>query len=305
MKRILYIVIVCALASVVASAQSRNSRNWSLGAGIRVGLGSMMQKSEEESSDRTNGFDGSAEGVFTYYFSQSKGNFPQFGFRTGLSLGFRQNTLTMDNIDHSYSVEDGQGNSILYHVTAEDVKETDRQFAVELPVMFATYYNRIYANIGFRVGIPLMSRYNQTMSNPVLTATYEKYGVTIEGERVTGKLTSEDINQKAKLDASTFNLCLSLEAGYTFDLIGGKLLAGMYADYGLVDNYKGKGEHFTDADPTTINGATNTPATVVVHSLTDSYVNNVGIFCMGLRAVYAWQFPRQRQVAKPVRSIFH
>lgn len=294
MKKIIYIAIAFVLVTVSSSAQSRLVNSWSIGAGVRTGLGSMMQKSQGESSDRSKGFDGAAEGVYTCYFTQKKKNFPLFGFRTGLSLGFRQNSLMMDDVDLTYKSEDAEGNVIVYHATAEDVKETDRQFAVEVPVMFAAYYNRIFANLGLRVGIPLMSRYKQTMTNPTLTATYEEYGVTISGERVTGRVSSEDTKQKAKLDASSFNLCLSLEAGYTFDFLGGKLLAGMYADYGLVDNFDGKGKNFTDADPTAIDASTNTPTTVIVHSLTDSYVSNVGIFCMGLRAVYAWQFPKTK-----------
>lgn len=294
MKAVINIVIALVLMTGVSSAQSRNSSTWSLGVGARVGLGSMMQKSDEESSDRTKGFDGAAEGVFTYYFQQSNTKMPLMGIRTGLSLGYRQNSLTMDKVDLTYKAADAQGNTIIYHATADDVKETDRQFAVEIPVMFAAYYNRIFANLGLRVGIPALSRYNQTMMNPTLTATYEEFGVTISGERVTGRVSNDDTKQKAKLDASSFNLCLSLEAGYTFDILSGKLLAGMYADYGLVDNFEGKGKNFTDADPSAIDGATNTPTTVIVHSLTDSYVSNVGIFCMGIRAVYAWQFPKGR-----------
>lgn len=294
MKAVINIVIALVLMTGVSSAQSRNSSTWSLGVGARVGLGSMMQKSDEESSDRTKGFDGAAEGVFTYYFQQSNTKMPLMGIRTGLSLGYRQNSLTMDKVDLTYTVADAQGNKILYQATAEDVKETDRQFAVEVPVMFAAYYNRIFANVGLRVGIPMMSRYSQTMSNPTLTATYEEYDVTIYGDRVTGQVSTADNNKKAKLDASSFNLCLSFEAGYTFNILGSQLQAGIYADYGLVDNYKCKRDNFTDADPSKIDGASNTPASVVVHSLTDSYVDNVGIFCMGVRAVYSLRLSKKQ-----------
>lgn len=293
MKKIIIIAIVFVLTTVASSAQMRSNNTWSIGVGARLGMGSMMQKAEEVKSDRTAGFDGSAEGVLTYYFSR-KEELPQFGFRTGLSLGYRQNSLKTDKIDVSYTEKDALGNSIIYHATAEDVKEVDRQFAVEIPAMFAAYYNRIFANIGLCMGVPLMSRYKQTMSNPTLSATYEEYGVTISGERVTGIVSSGEDNKKAKLDASSFNMCLSLEAGYTFDFLGNSLLVGMYADYGLVDNFKGKANNFTEADPSTIDGATNTPTKVVVHSLTDSYVSNVGIFCMGLRAVYTMEFHTSR-----------
>ncbi len=286
--------IAMMLMTGMSSAQSRLNKSMSYGAGLRVGLGSMMQKSEGEASDRTKGFDGAVEGVFTYYFPQHKTKLPLFGFRTGLSLGFRQNSLTMDNIDLTYQAADAQGNSITYHATAEDVKETDLQLALELPVMFSAYYNRIFGNLGLRMGIPVMSRYKQVMSNPTLTATYDEFDVTIYGERVTGRVSSDDNKKKAKLDASSFNLCLSFEAGYTFNVLGNKLQAGMYLDYGLVDNFKGKGDNFTDADPAAIDGASSTPATVIVHSLTDSYVSNVGIFCMGIRGVYVWSYPKQQ-----------
>lgn len=77
MKKKIYITIVFVLATVTLSAQTRFSgKTWSIGAGARVGLGSMMQKSEGESSDRTKGFDGAAEGVFTFYFAHKKKNMP-------------------------------------------------------------------------------------------------------------------------------------------------------------------------------------------------------------------------------------
>lgn len=308
MKKIIYIIALTVISAMPVGAQmhfGNKPAGYKIGVGMRVGLGSMMQKSDEESSDHNSGFDGALEGVYTYYFSQSRSTLPQFGIRTGLSMGFRQNSITMDNIDIEYQTADASGNTITYHATAEDVKETDRQLSLEIPVMCAMSYNRLFANLGIRAGIPFMSRYQQTMKNATLTASYEDYGVTIEGEKVTGRLTNEDNKQKAKLDASSFNLCLSLEAGYVFHVLGSRLEGGIYVDYGLVDNYKGKGENFTDADPSTINGATSTPTKVVVHSLTDSYVDNVGVFCAGLRAVYtiAKSSDKKRNNSSP-RGIF-
>lgn len=276
------------LASTLGVSAQRTAPNWSMGAGIRVGLGSMMQDSKEE-SDRTKGIDGSAEFVYTRFFGQPKSEKPRFGLRTGLSLGYRQNSIMMDDIDLTYNTKDALGNSITYHATAKNVKETDRQFGLQLPVMFAVNYNRIFGNLGLRASIPFLSRYKQTMEDPTLSATYDDMEVTIKDEKVTGKVSNDDKSQKAKLDAASFSLCLSLEAGYEFHIVGRTLQAGVYVDYGLVDNFKGKGNNFTDADPTAIDGATSTPTTVIVHSLTDSYVNNVGIFCVGLRAVYIFK----------------
>lgn len=279
------VALLLATFSVDMYAQ-RNAKGWSLGAGARMGLGSMMQKSDEVSSDRTKGFDGAGELVFTSFLSRGKTDMMRYGFRTGLSLGYRQNSIKMGNIDLTYSAKDAEGNAITYHATAKNVKETDRQFALEIPVMFAVAYNRLFGNVGLRFGIPAMSRYSQTMEDPSLSATYDEYEVTIRDEKVTGVVSNDDKNQKAELDASSFNMCVSLEAGYEFKVIGHVIQAGIYVDYGLVDNFKGKGCNFTDADPTAIDGATSTPTTVIVHSLTDSYVSNVGIFCVGVRGVY-------------------
>lgn len=287
MKSIVYALILVLTTSFINIDAQFNSKNkkWSLGAGLRLGIGSMMQKSEDSSNDNTKGFDGAAEGVFIYYFTK-KYDAPLFGVRTGLSLGYRQNSIMMDDIDLTYQSKDALGNSITYHATAKDVKETDRLFSVEIPVMCAMKYYRYYANLGVRMGIPLLSRYKQTMKDPSLTATYDDFEVTLRDEKVSGVVSNDDQKQKAKLDAASFSLNASLEGGYTFTVLGRDLRVGIYMDYGIVDNFKGKGNNFTDADPSTIDGATSTPTSVVVHSLTDSYVNKVGLFCGGVRAVY-------------------
>jgi len=286
MKNCVYVMALLLMASSVnIFAQNKHSNNGGfMGVGARMGLGSMMQDSEDVSSDRSAGFDGAGEFVFTKYFKYGKGGTSCFGLRTGLSLGYRQNSIKMGNVDLTYKAKDAEGNDITYHVTAKNVKETDRQFALEIPVLFAMSFDRIYTNVGLRFGIPAMSRYSQTMEDPSILATYDDYEVTLRDETVTGKVSNDDKSQKAKLDASSFNMCLSLEAGYDLHIL--PVSVGIYVDYGLVDNYKGKGAHFTDADPSAIDGATSTPTSIVVHSLTDSYVDNVGIFCVGVRGVY-------------------
>ncbi|MCQ2202032.1 MAG: PorT family protein [Bacteroidales bacterium] len=295
MKKIVYIVLLLSLLSVSAVAQrisdGVSSRWWTIGAGMRVGFGSMMQKADVE-SDRTKGFDGAVDGVFNYYFHHRNTKLPFFGVRTGLSVGYKQNSISMP-IDLTYKTVDSEGRSITYHVLADNVKETDRQMSLELPVMFAAWYKNIFANLGLRVGIPAVSRYEQKMGNHSVTATFDDYDVSLTDELVTGKISLDDTRMKAKLDAAGFNLCLALEGGYEFDFLGNRLSAGIYVDYGLVDNYKGNGAHFADADPSVIDPSTNTPASVVVNTLTDSYVSSVGIFDIGVRAVYSWRHPRK------------
>lgn len=296
MKRILFVTILLLLCmgNVMGQRNNDKSMRWTIGAGMRVGMGTMKQETDAAQSDAGKGFDGAVEGIYTIYFPK-KWNGPSLGVRTGLTMGYRQNSLTMP-IDLEYKMTDPEGNPITYHVTADKVKETDRQFSAELPVMCAAYYKNFVVNLGVKVGFPVLSRYEQKMTNPQLTATYDDLGVSISGEKVTGVISTDDNHTKAKLDAAGFNMCLSLEAGYElpFRILGGKLQAGIYVDYGLVDNFDAKGEKFTEADPSTIDGDTNTPTLVVVRTLTDSYVNNVGIFDVGLRAVYVFDFNKKK-----------
>lgn len=296
MNKIVYIVLLLSLLSVDVVAQrisdGKSSRWWSIGAGMRVGFGSMMQKADVE-SDRTKGFDGAVDGVFCYFFDQRNKKLPFFGVRTGLSVGYKQNSISMP-IDLTYKTIDAEGRSITYHVLADKVKETDRQMSLELPVMFAAWYKNFFANLGLRVGIPAVSRYEQKMmGNYSVTATFDDYDVSLTDELVTGKISLDDTRMKAKLDAAGFNLCLALEGGYEFNFLGNQLSTGIYVDYGLVDNFKGNGAYFADADPSVIDPSTNTPASVAVHTLTDSYVSSVGIFDIGVRAVYSWRYPRK------------
>ena len=293
--------MLCVESAAQRISDGGSSRWWSVGAGMRVGFGSMMQKSDVE-SDRTKGFDGGIDGVFCYFFPQRNTKLPHFGVRTGVSMGYKQNSISMP-VDLEYTTVDAEDRKVTYHVLADNVKETDRQMSLELPVMFAAWYKNIFANLGLRVGIPAVSRYEQKMSgNHSVTATFDDYGVSLKDELVTGKISLDDTRMKSKLDAAGFNLCLALEGGYEFNFLGNQLSAGIYVDYGLVDNFKGSGDNFADADPTAIDASSNTPATVVVHTLTDSYVSSVGIFDIGVRAVYSWRHPRKSASKKSGRS---
>jgi len=306
MKTTLYVTLLLLLCVSEAMGQRSDDKSmrWSIGAGMKVGMGTMKQETGATQSDAGKGFDGAIEGVYTIYFPK-KWEGPSLGVRTGLTMGYRQNSLSMP-IDLEYKMTDSEGNPMTYRVTADKVKETDRQFSAELPVMCAAFYKNFVVNLGVKVGFPVLSRYEQKMTNPQLTATYDNLGVSISGEKVTGVISTDDNHTKAKLDAAGFNMCLSFEAGYELPIriLGGKIQAGIYVDYGLVDNFDAKGEKFTEADPSKIDGDTNTPTLVVVRTLTDSYVNNVGIFDVGLRGVYVFNFKKKSPSGKRPKDGF-
>ncbi|MCQ2204042.1 MAG: outer membrane beta-barrel protein [Bacteroidales bacterium] len=313
MKKTIYAAILLLLSAGEAMGQRNDdsAMRWSLGAGLRVGMGTMKQETSGVSSDAGKGIDGAAEGIFTIYFAK-KWQGPSLGIRTGVTAGYKQNSLSMP-IDLEYPATDSEGNKLTYHVTADKVKETDRQLSAEVPVMCAAYYKNFVVNLGVKVGFPVMSRYEQKMSNPQLTATYDDLGVSISGEKVTGVIATDDNHTKAKLEAANFNLCAALEAGYElpFKVLGGKIQVGVYVDYGLIDNFDAKGDKFTEADPSKIDGDTNTPTLVVVRTLTDSYVSNVGIFDVGLRGVYVFERKKakdngsSRRKSNNVRNRWH
>lgn len=281
MKKIA-ISVLLALASISGAWAQKSDV---LGVGARVGMASFMQKANDWKWKL--GMNTLLDVDYVHYFGTIDQKGSQVGIRTGLSLGYTQSALEAP-IELQHRTQDNLNNNILYTITSDRVKEMDRQIFLEIPVMAEFTFWHMYADLGFKVGIPVWSRYKQVIDDISIDAYYEDFDVHVTDEVLTGVLSEEGRTTTNKWNGANVNLSVMAEIGYLFELKNGNSIGvGFYADYTFWNNYKNESPSLlVDVDTHTIDPMTSTPATVHVTNLTDAYVDKLGYFDFGVKVSY-------------------
>lgn len=287
MKKIIILMASVALTTMVSAQMTELTNNTNAmqvyGVGLRVGAGSFRQNGDDLSAKM--GINGAVDGVYTYYFKRSKKASPFWGIRTGVSVAYGQNKVNADEINQSYTlIADNAGSNvnILYNTKVTDVEETNRQLSVEVPIMASMLYKQLFANLGVRVGIPVMSKYKQTIGTASIAGTVsdDDFEVVIPDKVALGKVEETSFNDK--LDAASFKMSLAFEGGYVFVVGGNWLSVGAYFNMGLVSNYDGGSDNLISCDVSSI------PATVTVNSLTKACSDKMADLNFGVKASFCW-----------------
>lgn len=218
-----------------------------------------------------------------------------YGFKTGLSVGYLYTTQQKQPDVDQYTTPTVDGN-IDYTISVENVLQNTHQLQVEVPVMFAMQTTKgFYLNAGPKFILPVYSIYQQTLTNPVISAAGfpELPGVSITNEVVTGKVTEEQANYQGKFlvdnPCKLFSLAVGAELGYNIKLprYGQSIDLGVYADYSLINAYKNTsdptGKVISVTPPTSISSAI-----VDVQSLSTAFSNKFGYMNFGVKV--AWNF---------------
>lgn len=283
-----------ALAASAANAQMTDLVTASdpfqvVGAGMRVGVGSLMQ--DGANIERSMGLNAAVDGQYTYYFANSGKSKPIFGIRSGLAFAFTNNSVSMSDyaLEQELTVKDGSKDlKLKYDLTVQGIDEKISQLSIEVPVMASMMYKQLFANLGVRVGIPVISKYKQTLDGYSTSVTITDYNISIKNSKALGCISESEADKKDSFEGASFNLSLAFEGGYTFVIAQNWLSVGAYVDFGLVNNYDGGKGSLLDVDFTTLDPQNNIPATATVNSLTKSSADKLGNFDAGIRAVYSW-----------------
>jgi hypothetical protein len=229
------------------------------------------------------GFDVLLDLRYAHYWT--KENKPSLGIMTGISVGYLGATQSAILNDAFTLATDG--GDVKYAVTADQVKEKTHHVLLELPVMFSMVTPKgIFLNVGPKFVLPVYSKFNQTMSNPNITAYLEELdGKPIINEVVMGKVLDEQMNLRSSFrNKWNMSLALAAEFGYALKFNNGHSLdMGVYLDYTVVNAYKNDGTGKVIAiTPPSIKA----PAVVDVQSMTDAWATQKGLFDVGVKVAY-------------------
>jgi len=230
------IVLVLMLLSAL-SLQAQTSR-------IMIGLGGGLSTNQAKGQ-----VDNLCYPMGTFNFGYSiLGNVSdeaQLGFRTGLNATFAKFGNAV-SLNESFTNVDYYGHQMDYTVTSRRVTYVQQRINLELPIMMAVRAKGLYFNFGAKVMLPVWNKYEQTIADPVISAYYPDYGVTVVNDVTTGLLTDEMMNTSGKADLPTLQIALAAEIGHVWQLNNSKSSLGfdIFVDYapwnigGTQDNSK-------------------------------------------------------------------
>ena len=212
----------------------------------------------------------------------------RLGLLTGLSVGY-MNTNRNQAWDETFTSNTSDG-EVLYNVTADNIKETNHQLQLEVPLMFSMITNKgFFLNAGPRFLLPAYAPYKQVITNGNIVATDVETGVVLENNPVYGVLSQEQENQKGNGEQQfKLAITLGLELGYEFKLKSGNSIdLGAFANYGLYNMYSNQplGSAIGITAPTAGQNAV-----VNVESLTNAYTQKMGHLDAGIKVSYNFDF---------------
>ncbi len=256
--------------------------------GLRGGASSLMHHADK--GNWTCGGDVVLDLQYAHYWTKD-GRPVDLGLIVGLGIGYMQSGLKVGNDSTSFTKS-----GVDYTVLASNIKETDHQLQLEVPLMFSLISEKgVFFNIGPKFMIPVYSPYKQTVDqdNTHITAYFPNEGITVTDETVTGKYTGQQPTTKNGIQFNV-NVMLTAEIGYEWVLKSGNSFGlGAYANYSVFNTFKNTTSTEGLFDLT---APTETSAAILdVQSATKTYADKLGYFDAGLKLAYHFNFPKKRQ----------
>ena len=264
--------------------------------GVRGGASALMHHAEK--GNWTCGGDVVLDLQYAHYWTDDTRP-TDLGIIVGLGIGYEQSGLkTNDSTAFTKANVD-------YTVVAKDIKETDHQLQLEVPVMFSLIHdNGLFFNVGPKFMIPLYTPYKQTVNtqDTHITAYFPETGVTIQDNPVTGQYTGQQPTEKNGIQFN-INVMLTAEIGYEWTLKSGNSLGlGAYANYSVFNSFKNTTNSeglFNLTAPTD-----DDKAHLDVLSATHAYADKLGYFDAGIKLAYHFNFPKKQRKEFNAKKLF-
>ena len=259
--------------------------------GVRGGASALMHQATQ--GHWTCGGDAVLDLQYAHYWAKD-GRPVDLGIIAGLGIGYHQSGLEKD-ADHTEFDRTAGTSNVHYAVDVQNVKETDHQLQLEVPVMFSLIHdNGLFFNIGPKFMIPVYTPYKQTVdqNNTHISAVFEETGVTVVDQTVTGVYTGQQPEEKNGIQFN-INVMLTAEIGYEWILKSGNSLGlGAYANYSVFNTFKNTPNTeglFNLTAPTD-----DSVAKLDVLSATHAYTDKLGYFDAGIKLAYHFNFPKKK-----------
>jgi len=275
----LCLTVLSMLAALAVNAQTTSRLTVSLGSGSSTIALSNVKES--------GGLTVSADAGYVFYKRIS--NDVQIGFRTGLGVAFSNCRIASDYVN-AFSYMDNGGSIVDYLITSPELTYNQRQYSIEIPAMFAFENNGFFVNAGLKFQIPFVTRYDQSITDPLIIAYLwdtEEYKIN---DKATGLVSEEQQYMSGKGYNVICSFALAAEVGHQWALKGNRTLGfNVFVDYSPLSVRSSKdisGPLIEVAHPT---GYIGPEATVSVRQMTESENFSFNRLNAGLKIVYSFE----------------
>lgn len=268
---------------------------------LRGGYASFMPKliSVDESSLKgAAGYDVMFDFQYTFFFKPYGRIIPPYylGLSTGLSFGYAESGIK-GKPDYRYSTKDHLFNDVDYHIYADNLKERDAQFLMEIPILFSFYYEGLMLNTGFKFDFPVVNSYRSTLSDLSIDAKYPQYiddDEWLHNAKITGCPPEGTFTDKGRWSGSKFNFLYTLDLSYYWKIKFGKIGLGGYFDIALYNTFQKKTAYTSFVDIETIgarqiNNVVQAPE-VKVRSASQGFAEKIGYYDIGIKLSYSFGY---------------
>jgi hypothetical protein len=261
--------------------------------GVRGGVASQLHNAVD-GVDAKWGIGGDAilDLQYAHYWTK-EGRSTDLGLIVGLGVGYAQGSFKgAENSNFKLGGLD-------YSITASDIRETDHQLQLEIPLMFSLIHQSgLFFNVGPRFMMPVYTPFNEKINGSAIQAHDPETDVTWVDNIITGKYNGETAEGSNNLQFK-FHIMLTAEIGYEWILKSGNSLGlGVFADYSVYNTRpKQDTRKYNSLVDVTAPG-NGELATVVARPVTDAYAKSTGFFDVGVKLAYHFNFPKKQKAAK-------
>lgn len=287
-KKYIYILVISLCISVYTFAQEKSSHEFCLSLG--GGLSTLKY------DDGKNGTSGNVGLSYTYFFSE------KWGVKSGLELAhYKAELKDFSTLSYAPGLRDSEGDVFDYYSSVSGYNEKQKATLINVPIMghFQTgafNQNKFYVSAGFKVGIPVSSKYESEGASFVNKGWYVDLDNWVTTQKFAGFGEFKDKSSEGDLDLD-IAFILSIETGVKWNLGNNKsLYTGVFLDYGLNDIKKYSNKPFVmqsvngdDYDFTNNSALESTYVTQPIHENGElrSIVPKVIPFAVGVKVGFA------------------
>lgn len=160
----------------------------------------------------------------------------QWGLVSGLEIAMYKSDISSSELKDKYITQDNYGNDFEWRLALHNLKESHTATYLNIPIILQftpKSIDKLYANIGLKVGIPLSRKYEAEYTKLVTSGYYPETEAEYTDINFRGFGEFEGSSSKGNLDFSVAFI-LSAECGMKWTLSNStNLYTGAYIDYGL------------------------------------------------------------------------
>jgi len=277
-------IIINILLIVISGQHVRSQATHEFSAYAGTGLSTLSYQLSEGSRNGNVGCDFG----FGYTYIQGRervsgtGNIfrEDWGIHSGLGIGVFNAKSKIHNVTaRTNDLTDDEGDLFHLHTTLSGYRENQSSVLLTIPLMGLFQYDRYYGMGGFKLGVPLSSKYKSKRATLFNEAYYPRYDNWCREERFAGfgEFSGRDSQGNMKFGAS---MMLSFEGGVKWRLSRNiYLYSGLYFDYGLNNFAKKNQKEFVN--PFNYRGGVTTFTT---NSVLSVYTEKVRVMAVGVKA---------------------